>query len=1329
MPRSTAANTRFFKWMKWIAPACIALWCSAVHAGDWPQWRYDAARSAASPDELPAKLHLQWIRELPTPRPAWPASQPSLRFDVSYSPVAAGKMLFVPSMVTDTVTAYDTDTGEERWRFYTDGPIRFAPIVDKGKVYTASDDGHLYCLDAKQGSQLWRFRAAPKERLILGNERLISTWPVRGGPVLHEGTIYITAGVWPFMGIFACAVNAETGQPVWTNSTLGSTYQTHPHGAPSFGGLVPRGHLAVTEGGLVAPGGRTGPGTFDLKTGQLKSFTFGGKGAGRTRHGPVPIKAGSRTFTPGADQITATGGWFADVEGKVWTMLAADDKLFVVTTTGRIYCFGGKETSKVKTHSYNPTRKSDVPWSATGGYDVVLGLGDSKEVDLFVTKDLVERLIVVDRDPKKIDAFRRRMTEAGLYGVRASAHVGDPAAFPLPPYLANMITVDDLKGADPERVKQVIQKAFQSLRPYGGKAVLPISSKDLEKMVTEAEFAGAKVKGIGDRASLLTREGPLPGAADWTHNYADAGNSVVSKDKLAKAPLGLLWFGNGPPNDEVLPRHGHGPSPQVAAGRLFIEGADMIRGIDIYTGRFLWQRSLPGLGRFYNNTGHQPGAGEIGSNYVSMADSVCVVYGENILRLDAATGKTIKEFTLPPDDQGKPPTWGYVGAWEDLLIATSTPVRPEGSGKATAAASRKPVVKPGMTPLIKPHDAWQYTAADPTGDWTAIDFDTKKWKTGAAGFGYGDGDDKTVVGGSGRLPRVYVRKTFDGKTAQKATAMTLVINYDDGFIAYFNGKEIARSHVGRGAGPQAAKVTSHEADGYEAFAIREFGKLLLPGKNVVAIEGHNVSRPSSDFSLDPYLLIESDGGKQAVAPEPKPEPAGGLGPFTSATYSSASKHLVVMDRQSGKVLWTRAAKYNFRHNNIAVAAGKVFCIDGLSYGKQQELKRRGLTADNFKPRLLALDARTGKEIWSTGEDVFGTFLSYSAEHDILLQSGSAYRDRARDESHTGMVAYGGKDGSVLWKNLQLRAAGPCLLHGDSIIPQGPALSILTGKPKTRKHPLSGEPIPWQFTRNYGCNTAIASENLITFRSGAAGFFDLAGDGGTGNIGGFKSSCTSNLIIAGGLVNAPEYTRTCGCNYQNQTSLALIHDPDAELWTFNSFSWDGKPVKQVGVNFGAPGDRRAAGGTLWMDVPSVGGASPNIPVTVQPKNVGFFRNHASLIRADADSGQLAWVAASGALGVTEVSLTLAKEAGRARNYTVRLHFAEVENLKPGRRVFSIALQGKEVLKDFDIAKDAGGVGRAVMKQFSDVKVADKLMITFTPRSEKPPILCGIEVVAE
>jgi len=1136
--------------------ALLLVSARASQAGDWPQWRFDATRTATTPDELPPELHLTWVRQLPAPRSAWPPSEPSLRFDVSYTPVAAGKLLFVPSMVTDSVTAYDTESGELRWRSFADGPVRFAPIASAGKVYFASDDGSLYCVQAADGRLLWRYQAAPTERKVLGNERLISSWPIRGAPVLHERKIYFAAGIWCFMGIFVHAVDAETGTGVWVNSGEGAEYQPQPHGgAVSFAGFTPRGYFGVRDNRLVAPGGRTPPAFYDLDSGDLVEFVWVGKGARAWQvYGePLAITAGTRQISATAGVVTV-GDWKGSFEGQPWSVLTADEKLFVVTTAGRIYCYGGQKATPVEydlpeqSIAGNGPVRSDAS-SAFGaperlpeavveaidqsdGYGVMLGLPGEDAVDEML-RNGESHWIVLDSDTGQIDAFRRRMTDAGVYGTRVSAHVGDVADGALPPYLADLVLSNDLSGADGEQELVVVENVFRVLRPYGGRAFLKLGAARLRAVVDRAGMAGAEAKAVDEHWSLLVRQGALAGAADWTHNYADAANSAVSQDQLARTPLGLLWFGNGPPNDDVLPRHGHGPAPQVAAGRLLIEGPDMLRCSDIYTGRLLWQRQLKGLGEFYDKTGHQPGAGEIGSNYVSLADSVYVIHGDKILQLDASTGTTANEFVVADDDDPAAPDWGYLAAWEDVLVVGASPA--------------------GVT--------------------------------------------------------------------------------GDGFV------------------PQR--------------------------------------------------------------------------------YASASKRLVVMDRHSGRILWARDAEYNFRHNNIAVAAGRVFCIDGLSKAKLDLLKRRGDSLDEYRPRLFSLDVRTGEIVWSVDRDVFGTFLNYSIEHDVLLQAGSAHRDRAADETKTGMVAYRGSDGTILWKDLDRAHNGPCLLWRDRIIAQGPAYSLLTGQPIQRTHPLTGRPIPWRYTRTYGCNTAIAGQQLMTFRSGAAGFCDLAGDGGTGNFGGFKSSCTSNLIIAGGLVNAPEYTRTCTCNYQNQTSLALVHDPQVEMWTFNDIPWDGSPVRRVGINFSAPGDRLSDEGTLWLDYPSAGGPSPDLPVKVEPADVRSFRHHSALVKEEPDRPGYSWVAASGIEGVSRVTIGLAKGDSPPRKYTVRLHFAEMQGAAAGQRVFRVAIEGNESSTMVDIAGEAGP-RTALVRQFTGIEVAGELSIHFTPRDDGQkfmPLLCGIEVVEE
>jgi len=263
--------------------------------------------------------------------------------------------------------------------------------------------------------------------------------------------------------------------------------------------------------------------------------------------------------------------------------------------------------------------------------------------------------------------------------------------------------------------------------------------------------------------------------------------------------------------------------------------------------------------------------------------------------------------------------------------------------------------------------------------------------------------------------------------------------------------------------------------------------------------------------------------------------------------------------------------------------------------------------------------------------------------------------------------------------------------------------------------------------------------------------------GTASIGGFKSGCTSNLIIANGVLNAPDYTRTCVCSYQNQASLALVHMPEVAYWTFDYYTSpsEPKPVKQVGINFGAPGNRYTENGTLWLEFPSIGGPSPDIPVRTKYIDPQWFRHHNSRIK-----GEYNWIAASGVTGLREVRIRMFIQPDtnpskvdafdkhiekipvwseyqiqgvfeRPRPYTVRLYFAETEGCGIGQRLFDISLQDKLLLENFDIVKEADGPNRSVVKEFKGIKVRDDLILTLTPMTtaQAYPVICGIEIIAE
>ena len=226
-----------------LVATVAGLFLTTVTVGaDWPQYRYDASRRAASPESLPGNLHLAWVRELPAPRPAFP-TEVRLRYDASYEPVTLGKTMFVPSMVSDSVTALDTETGAERWRFFTGGPVRLAPVAWEDKVYFVSDDGYLYCVSAGDGSLRWRIRGLPEDRAsrnVMGNGRLIPLVPARGGPVLADGVIYFAAGIWWGEGVFVYAVDATSGRVIWANveanriekANMEHRWAPTPHRAP-----------------------------------------------------------------------------------------------------------------------------------------------------------------------------------------------------------------------------------------------------------------------------------------------------------------------------------------------------------------------------------------------------------------------------------------------------------------------------------------------------------------------------------------------------------------------------------------------------------------------------------------------------------------------------------------------------------------------------------------------------------------------------------------------------------------------------------------------------------------------------------------------------------------------------------------------------------------------------------------------------------------------------------------------------------------------------------------------------------------------------------------
>ncbi len=254
--------------------------CSVGVAEDWATYRSDITRSGTTSETVGPGLFLRW-KYVPThpPKPAWPMpseEMPRMHNDNAYHVVIADGSAYFGSCTTNKIYSIDIAKGEVRWTFFTEGPVRFAPALYAGKVYAGSDDGNVYCIDGKDGSLVWKYRPGPSDEKIIGNERMISLWPIRTGVLVDEEIVYFAAGVFPYEGLYICALKASDGSVVWKNDTFGD--RAHEL---EFGGISPHGYLLASQDVVYVPSGRSMPAAFDRKTGKfLYCAAPGGKRGG-----------------------------------------------------------------------------------------------------------------------------------------------------------------------------------------------------------------------------------------------------------------------------------------------------------------------------------------------------------------------------------------------------------------------------------------------------------------------------------------------------------------------------------------------------------------------------------------------------------------------------------------------------------------------------------------------------------------------------------------------------------------------------------------------------------------------------------------------------------------------------------------------------------------------------------------------------------------------------------------------------------------------------------------------------------------------------------------
>ncbi len=1204
---------------------------ASTQAEDWPTWRNTPDRTAVTTEELPSSFHLQWRRELGALKPAWPEDA-RLQFDAQYEPVIVDQTLYVSSSRNDSVSAIDLTNGQLKWRFHANGPVRFAPLVSGGQLYFGADDGYFYCLNAENGTLKWSFRAAPNDRKVLANGRLCSVWPVRGGPVLANESIYFTCGVWPFEGTFLYRFDVQNGQKA---SPPRPEVKTLDH-------LAPQGYLVHSGNRLLIPCGRSVAACLDMNTGRFISHSYGNRVT--TVHvssvGPYLFHGGS-TFQMDTKKEYSLGA--------LKPVLTDEAAYFGRAGSVVAYDLKHPETVQTKDRRGNPVSKSVLKqlWSLS-----------DRQIHEVPEKNYQNW---IKTHPVQIDL----MAGHRLYGHQANT----------------IFALDVAKGKSASvSWKQSIPGTPATMLAANGFLVVVTKEGDLlcfgQKQTEPRQYA-EETSGLAGGPSLWSKK--VQDCLQQSQAGAGyclvlgAGSGQLVEELVKQSQLSLLVI--EPDQKKVDRLRTRFDNLGLYGSRVVVhQGNPLSFGLPPYLAKLIVSEDLSAA----------LGSSLTGADWQALFKILRPYGGTACLPLSNQDFAQLSQMV----EQGELPQAALKRAGDLVQLSRR--------GALPGAAN------------------WTHEYGDASNSLMSQDELVKAplgllWYGGPAGHGdlfynrHYWGPSMAVIEG-----RMFI---------QGPGKLTAVDVYTGRILWQIPVEESPENNLGRRGNDFEQKIAGHH------FLAVEDGLYLVNSKKTcLRID------PATGKTLTVLKLPnpEDNWGRIRVHDDLLLASAFRVSPQIGEKYGPLPLSLVAMNRHTGEILWTHHADLSFPV--VSLDRDRIYVFDGALENFYTDWKRRGKVPQALDDRFIkAIDVRTGKLLWKKRTDVVGTWLSYSNKKDVLLVT-----------NRETISAFRGKDGSALWKKYATGQGfrghpenlwDKIIIWNDQILDQrgpGRAYDLETGDPVLRTNPITGEAIPWEFTKSgHHCNYAIASPHLMTFRAASAGFCDIQ-SANTAHLEGFRSGCRNSLIPANGVLNSPNMAHGCSCGYSLFTSLALTHVPDAEVWSYNTLAIDlnKDQIKRLGINFGAPGDRQDDGGTLWIDHPSVGGASPAIPIKVTGKNLRFFRKHSAFV----ETGDLKWVAASGVEGASSVSITVATQQDRSRRYTIRLYFLEPDTSLPQPRIFDVYLNDELVLEGLNISKAAQGPLRTVVREFQGINIAQRLKIDLKARQGKT-LLSGVELIAE
>lgn len=341
--------------------------------------------------------------------------------------------------------------------------------------------------------------------------------------------------------------------------------------------------------------------------------------------------------------------WEEKVKSTARALAVARNRLLVSTTNGDVQCFapGLKARAPVRLLSKHLDQPEEV-----------------KSDEDRVASELADRILSVSGMQKGyclIVGDGRRLKQALARKSRLKIQVapsmeGAKSKLPYAPYLFNLVI--DRQGVLEGRTGTDLSELFRVTKPCGGLAFI---SKSMAP--SDMAFVERQNSTILEKAGLrFIKRGMMPGATNWTDQYATPANTSCSEDSLVKAPFGILWYGEPGPRKRIE-RHAAAPNPLCVDGIVYTIGYDRVMAFDAFNGVGYWEREIPGATR--------SGLPADTSNLVADGTGLyMVVNKEAVLHLDARTGETLHRYSPPKVEGAKHNFWSWITKKDGLLLGS-----------------------------------------------------------------------------------------------------------------------------------------------------------------------------------------------------------------------------------------------------------------------------------------------------------------------------------------------------------------------------------------------------------------------------------------------------------------------------------------------------------------------------------------------------------------------------------------------------------------------------------------------------------------------------------